>query len=77
MSTRIEALLEQARKLAPEERAQLLDRLQDLVSPPDPDWEAAWAQECADRLAAYERGDMAAEDFEAAMKKLRAKYTGQ
>ncbi len=74
MSDQIDALLELARKLTPEERAELFDRLRDLISPPDPTWVSAWVGECQDRLAAYERGEMRAENFDDAMRRLQAKY---
>lgn len=74
MSDRIDALLELARTLTPRERAEFLDRLRDLVSPPDPAWASAWVGECQDRLAAYERGEMRAENVDDAIRRLRAKY---
>lgn len=74
MSDRINALIALARKLTPEERALFLDRLHDLVSPPDPAWAGAWVSECQDRLAAFERGEMHAENFDDAMRRLRTKY---
>lgn len=74
MSDRIDALLDLARKLTPEERAECLDRLGDLVSLPDPAWASAWVSECQDRLAAYERGEMRAENLDDALRRLRAKY---
>jgi hypothetical protein len=74
MSDRINALIALARKLTPEERALFLDRLRDLVSAPDPAWASAWVSECQDRLAAFERGEMHAENFDDAMQRLRTKY---
>lgn len=74
MPDRIEILLELARKLTPEERALFLDRLRDLISPPDPAWASAWVSECQDRLAAFERGEMHAENFDDAMRRMRTKY---
>jgi putative addiction module component (TIGR02574 family) len=77
VTTRIDALLEQARQLSPEERALLLDRLQDLLNPPDSGWETAWARECERRLGAYERGETTAEDFATALERLREKFRPQ
>jgi hypothetical protein len=67
MPDRIDALLDLARKLTPEERAEFLDRLGDFVSPPDPAWASAWVSECQDRLASYERGEMRAENLDDAL----------
>lgn len=74
MTNRIASLLEQAKALTPEERAELLAELHDLVTPPDPDWEKAWADECERRLRAYERGETVAEDADVVMARLRAKH---
>ncbi len=46
------------------------------LSPPPPDasWEAAWAAEAEDRIAAYERGEIEAEDFDVTMERLRLEF---
>ncbi len=67
MNARVQALIEQARHLNRDECLIVLDILQKLVSPPDAAWEAAWTAESKDRLAAYERGDIEAEEFDVAM----------
>ncbi len=74
MTARVEALVEQARVLTPEERVAALDALQELVAPPDAAWQAAWAAEAEDRLAAFERGEIEAEDFDVVMERLRQTY---
>jgi hypothetical protein len=74
MNSRVEALVEQARQLPPEERVVLADALHAMVNPPDPAWEEAWAKECQDRLAAYDRGEMEAVDHDEAMASLKLKY---
>ena len=74
MSRPIDDLLEEARKLSPDDRAALIAALYDLNAPPDPEWEAAWIKECEDRLAAYDRGEVEAVDFDVAMAELRRKY---
>lgn len=73
-SARIEALLEQVRGLTADEQVALLDAVGELVRPPDADWQASWARECDARLAAYERGDVHAEDFDVVMARLRKEY---
>lgn len=74
MNTQIEAVIDQARKLSAEERVVLLDALCDMVSPPDSEWEAAWAKECQDRLDAHDRGEITAEDFDVVMERLRKEF---
>lgn len=72
--TKVEELIEQARVLPPESQLELYDALNDLISPPDPEWVAAWSAECERRLAEIESGEVEAEDFDVAMERLRQKY---
>ena len=58
------SLLEQAKKLSPEAHSALIDALHDISAPTDPAWEAAWIQECEDRIAAIDRGEMPTHDFD-------------
>ncbi len=74
MNVRVEAFIEQARSLTQAERVSALDALQELVVPPNNDWEAAWGKEAADRVEAYERGELAAEDFDLVMDRLRKEF---
>ena len=74
MAMGVEELVEQARQLAPEERVVLLDVLSELINPPDVAWEKAWAGEAADRLAAYERGEIEAVDFNVVMERMRREF---
>ena len=74
MNARVEAFIEQARCLNREERITALDALQELVAPPDAAWEAAWAAEAENRIAAYERGEIDAEDFDVTMERLRREF---
>jgi hypothetical protein len=73
MNTQVEELVKQARTLTDQERVELLDALHDLVSPPDPEWAAAWARECEDRCAAIDRGEMLTHDFDEVMEKTRSR----
>ena len=77
MNARVQALIEQARIMSPEERLVALDALQELVTPPDTAWEKAWALESDDRLEAYQRGEIPAEDFDVAMERMRKEYLGR
>ncbi len=74
MTNRVDSLLEQVKALSVDERAELLAELHELVTPRDPAWEKAWADECERRAAALERGETTAEDADMVMDRLRAKY---
>ena len=52
-------ILESARKLRADEKLKLIDALLGTLDEPDPVIEAAWAAEAQDRLAAYDRGELA------------------
>lgn len=77
MAMGVDELVEQARQLAPEERVVLLDAISELVSPPDAEWEKSWASEAADRLAAYERGEIEAVDFDVVMERMRREFVAR
>ena len=74
MNARVEAFIEQARAMTSEERVAALDALQELVAPPDQAWQDAWAKESEDRLDAYLRGEVEAEDFDVVMERLRHEF---
>lgn len=74
MNARVEALIEQARVMTSEERVAVLDALQELVAPPDQAWEDAWARESEERLDAYLRGEIEAEDFDVVMERMRQEF---
>lgn len=66
-------LAEQGKALAPEDRSRLVDML--LVSlheRPSAQIEAAWDEEAARRLAAYDRGDLQAIDGEEVLAQARS-----
>lgn len=77
MNQRVTTLLEQAKSLPKEDQSLLAEAMYELVNPPDPLWESAWLKECQDRLAAYERGEMKAHDFDEVIARLRNKYSGR
>jgi putative addiction module component (TIGR02574 family) len=58
MNAKIKALSEQARKLTPEERIELIEDLQRSLHPTDPEIDRLWAEEAKDRLEAYRRGEI-------------------
>jgi len=53
-----ETLSEQAARLPPAERMELVERILDTLIEPAPELDALWAAEAEDRLAAYRRGDI-------------------
>ncbi|MGH2669091.1 MAG: addiction module protein [Burkholderiales bacterium] len=61
MSDTLKELEQQARSLSAEERAQLAETLlESLREAPLAEIEAAWDQEIAERVAAYDRGELKA-----------------
>jgi hypothetical protein len=74
MNVRVEAFIEQARCMTQGERVSALDALQELVVPPNETWQKSWAVEASDRVEAYERGEIEAEDFDLVMERLRKEF---
>ena len=72
MNERVKKLTEQAVQLSPLERARLVEGILASLDKPDPEIDQAWAAEAVDRLAAYERGEIPAVDFDEALAKYRA-----
>ena len=62
----------QARKLSTAERLELVDDLLTSLDEADPNIDALWAKEAADRLAAYRRGEIAAVSLQDVLAKYRA-----
>jgi len=71
MSTETRTLIEQARALSPEDRNALVEDMLDSLDHADPAIVRLWAQEAADRVAAYRRGEVAAKDLSAIVAKYR------
>lgn len=60
MNERVTAIIEQARKLTPEEQRELLHRLLSDDEPAEgtpEEIEQAWVEECERRVSAHERGE--------------------
>jgi len=66
-------LSDQARKLSPAERIELVDAILATLDEPDPAIDRLWAKEAEDRLAAYRRGEIKALSLEEVLRKYRAK----
>ena len=71
MNEKVKALSQEARKLSPAERAELIDELIASLDRPDATLDALWAKEAEDRLAAHDRGEMATHSIPDAVAKLR------
>jgi putative addiction module component (TIGR02574 family) len=71
MNAKIKALSEQARKLTPEERIELVEDLLGSLDPTDPEIDRLWAEAAKDRLAAYLRGEMQAKTLDEIVQKYR------
>ena len=71
MNEKVKALSLEALKLAPAERAELIEELIASLDRPAPVIDALWATEAEDRLAAYDRGEMTAHDIAEVVAHLR------
>jgi putative addiction module component (TIGR02574 family) len=64
MNERVRLLSEEAAKLTPEERIELVERINLSLLPDDDRVADAWDREAADRFEAYDRGEMRAVSWE-------------
>ncbi len=76
MNDKLCAIAEEARKLTPQERLELFDRLEVAFDSDEGDGtpdevEAAWLKEIEQRIARAERGETTSVDFDQAMAKAR------
>lgn len=69
MNAIVKCLSEEARKLTPDERVELVEEVLATLASTDAEIEQAWAAEAKDRLEAYRRGEMQARDFDEIMRK--------
>lgn len=58
MTNPANSIIDQALKLKPSERAAVAERLLMSLDVPDPEIDAAWAQEADARVEAYDRGEI-------------------
>jgi len=69
-----EQILQDALALAPDDRAFVVDQLEQSLDKggfASPEIAAAWAQEIGERVAAYERGEIHAEDADVVLPRMR------
>ncbi len=76
MSEQVKILADAAAKLDLDEQIELAERIMAGL-PHAPEIELAWADEAVDRLAAYQRGEMQAEDADVVLARIRAKLTAR
>lgn len=74
MNAHVKELFEQAKQLSTDERIELADLLYADTAIPSAEWEAEWAAECEDRLAAFERGETEAIDADELHGRLRKRF---
>jgi putative addiction module component (TIGR02574 family) len=70
-----EQILQDALALAPEDRAFVVDRLEQSLDKggfASPEIAAAWSQEIGRRVAAYDRGEIQAEDADVVLRRMRS-----
>ena len=68
-----ESILENAKKLNPIEKLQLVDALLESLDKPDPEIEKIWIKEAETRFAAYEKGKLKAIPLERVLKNIKRK----
>jgi putative addiction module component len=76
MNERVRAIVEEARKLSPQERLELFDLLEATFAGDEGDGtpekvEAAWLKEVEERVARVERGEAVLVDYEDVMARAR------
>ena len=77
MNQRVKALVDEVRKLTPEERLELMGHLSQVIDDDEPadgtpeEIEAAWIEEVERRIAAHERGETQLIDFDDAIANAR------
>jgi putative addiction module component (TIGR02574 family) len=71
MNERVQRLTDEATRLPPDERAELVEGILQSLDPTDPNLDELWAAEVQDRIAAYRRGEMGTADFDSALATLR------
>jgi putative addiction module component (TIGR02574 family) len=64
MSPLLKSIEEQARALAPEDRARLAESMLESLQPLSAEIEAAWAEEIEERVSAFDQGEMSSHTAE-------------
>jgi putative addiction module component (TIGR02574 family) len=72
MNEHIKKLADEASKLSPADRAELIEGILQSLDATDPRLDQMWSEEAKDRLAAYRRGEIEAHDFDDVLAKHRS-----
>ena len=64
MNDQVKKLTEEAAKLSPDDRAELVEGILETLVPTRPEIDERWRTEALDRYAAYKRGEIPAIDFD-------------
>ncbi|GBF26095.1 hypothetical protein MnTg02_01131 [bacterium MnTg02] len=72
MNEHIKKLTEEASKLPPADRAELVEGILRSLDATDPRFDQMWTEEAKDRLAAYRRGEIEAYDLNDVLAKHRS-----
>ena len=71
MTEKADAVVREALALTPADRVRLVDLVLASLDRTDPHLDAAWQREAEDRLAAYDRGELQADDAEDVLARYR------
>ncbi len=75
MNNQIKKLAEEAKKLSPQEQAELVEDILQNLEATDPHLDQLWVQGARDRLEAYRSGELGAQDFASTLSKQRATHS--
>ena len=73
----VKKLADEASKLSPDERAELVEGILESFDPIDPSNDALWLAEAQDRVQAYQRGEIAAVEMDEVLEKHRLRLTAK
>lgn len=71
MTENAKKISDEAKRLPPEERLEIVDEILASLDEPDAELDRLWAQEAEDRLAAYRRGELKTVGLDEVLKKYR------
>ena len=77
MNEQVKKLADEASKLSPDERAELVEGILESFDPIDPSNDALWLAETQDRVQAYQRGEITAVEMDEVLEKHRLRLTAK
>lgn len=69
MNEQVKKLADEASKLSPDERAELVEGILESFDPIDPSNDTLWLAEAQDRVQAYQRGEITAVEMDEVLEK--------